>query len=316
MKNPQIPSLAIVIPTYNRAGIVYDNLQRMLPEIIEHSVHVYISDDSDNDATKTIVGSLSTQTNRIHYKRNTPALGHDKNCFATLMLAQQDYVWYLGDGMFIESGGIKKVISTLTGKGYSHLIVNSRRRKTPEGTIHFQDSNQLLAELGWHITMTGATIYSKQSISPAMITGPSKNFPQTALILYNLNTRCSVLYDSNIMIDGHPQKKSYWSKDVLNVFCDDWTNFIMSLPSKYQDQAKKTACKAHSRKTGVLDSKALFAYRRDHIFSFSSFIQHYRNLRLSSNATIASQLLASILPPKLAGAYVAARLWWKKKRHQ
>jgi len=44
--------LAIAIPTYNRCEILREDLLLILPEIIEHSIAVYISDDSSNDDTR------------------------------------------------------------------------------------------------------------------------------------------------------------------------------------------------------------------------------------------------------------------------
>jgi len=106
MKNKK---LAIAIPTYNRASIVKENILLMLNEIKRYSIPLYISDDSNNEETKLVVVDLKKEYDYIYYYKNQPGLGHDKNCIRTLALPNEEYIWYLGDSIIIEDGGIKNV---------------------------------------------------------------------------------------------------------------------------------------------------------------------------------------------------------------
>ena len=49
----QNTTLAIAIPTFNRAETVHENLLSLIPEIKEYSIPIYISDGKENDIYET-----------------------------------------------------------------------------------------------------------------------------------------------------------------------------------------------------------------------------------------------------------------------
>jgi glycosyltransferase involved in cell wall biosynthesis len=159
MKNNK---LAIAIPTYNRAAILRENILLMLGEIRRFSIPVYISDDSTNNETEIVFQEIKKVYEYIYYYKNSPSLGHDKNCLRTIGLPSEDYVWYLGDSNIIKPFGIEKILNIINNNDFDFVSVNVSTRELDLSDKLITDGNQLLFDLGWHLTMTSATIYSKR----------------------------------------------------------------------------------------------------------------------------------------------------------
>ena len=176
--------LAIAIPTYNRASILNENIELMLEEIRKYSVPIYISDDSIDNETKSIIEEFCKEYEYIYYYKNKPGLGHDKNCLRTLALPTTEYIWYLGDSIIIKPGGIKKILDIIENGNYDFVAVNAKNRNLDYPSGIYEDGNKLLTEIGWHLTLTSATIYSNkiQGLLDKLDLDNCKNFPQTALI--------------------------------------------------------------------------------------------------------------------------------------
>ena len=209
--------LAIAIPTYNRAAILKENIHLMLEEITRFSIPVYISDDSNNTDTEMWVKELKEKYSLIYYYKNTHSLGHDKNCIRTLGLPSEEYIWYLGDSIIICNNGISKILDIISSDDkYEFISVNiAGRVNLPEQV--FYESNILLTQLGWHLTLTGATIYSKKALESinTLDLNRCRNFPQTALILNNFHSGNWRLYWINDnLIYGNSRKRSYWTSEV------------------------------------------------------------------------------------------------------
>ena len=79
----------------------------------------------------------------------------------------------------------------------------------------------LLLDLGWHLTMTGVTVYSRkfhkeiQNLNLSLFT----NFPQMAIIFECFAlTKCTLVWENEVLVYGNTNKESYWKRDVFKVF--------------------------------------------------------------------------------------------------
>jgi abequosyltransferase len=296
MKNKK---LAIAIPTYNRASIVKENILLMLNEIKRYSIPLYISDDSNNEETKLVVVDLKKEYDYIYYYKNQPGLGHDKNCIRTLALPNEEYIWYLGDSIIIEDGGIKKVLDVIETTNYDFISVNTKNRNLDLTSRRFDDGNILMLDLGWHLTMSGVTIYSNkiQTLLGKLDLVKCKNFPQTALIFESfVNDTAKLFWINDNVIYGNKRKKSYWSSAIFDVFLIDWNFFITSLPNFYLDQNKMYVIKKHSEKTGLFTFMRFLDYRSQGIFSVEILKKYFGHIRFNSNVNIILLMLISLTP--------------------
>ena len=303
LKNEKLKNskLAIAIPTFNRSEILRENLLLMLDDIKDFSIPIYISDDSKDDFTFLIIKELRKLYSFIYYFKNSPSLGHDKNCFKTLGLAEEEYIWYLNDSSIIKSGGIKKILDIINSKDFDFIVVNEESRQLNIANKEFNDGNELLINLGWHLTMTGVTIYSKKNFNIIKDLNPNycKNFPQTALIFEKFtNGNCKLLWLNDKLIYGNKNKKSYWERTVFEVFLYDWCFFITNLSNYYLDANKKSTIIMHSKNSGLFTLNKFLIYRSENIFNYQILKKYFIHLKDNSNVNVLLLFVISILPKK------------------
>lgn len=304
--------LAIAIPTYNRAEILIENILYMLPEIKKYSVPIYISDDSTNKETEKKLADLKLKYPYIYYWRNDPSLGHDSNCFNTLLMPLEKYIWYLGDSMIIQYGGIQRILEIIEHYHPDFISVNAVSRNFDIRSQLYTDGNLVLRDLGWHLTMTGATIYSKSVIEPKTlpVLSKCKNFPQTAIIFNRFVSKRLCLYWVNErLIFANVNKKSYWEKKVFKIFFTDWIDCINNLDSVYTDENKQTAIISHSRKSGIFDFRGLVSYRYKGFFGVKEYVKYFQMLKKHSKVNFLIIAFIVIIPRFL---YSAVLYFFKK----
>ncbi|MBP1920720.1 glycosyltransferase family 2 protein [Youngiibacter multivorans] len=291
--------LAIAIPTYNRHLILKENLELMLPEIMEHGIKVYISDDSSNNLTGEMASELKERYPNIEYIRNDPRLGHDRNCLSTLGKPDQEYVWYLGDSQIICPGGIKRVLEVIESKACDFIVVNSLHRGIGITSKEYTDANEFFVDLAWHTTLTGATIYRKDNlfrVSYDRYLG--SNFMQLGILLQELlDSRNGICWLNENLIYGNEKKGgSYWNKQVFKVFAEDWVDFISSLPDGYSRENKVRVMKSHSDNTGLFNERSYMAYRISGKLDMKAYLKYYSKLKYATSFDIFNVLLLALTP--------------------
>jgi len=294
--------LSIAIPTYNRSEILKEDLLLMMDEIKEFSIPIYISDDSTNDNTEKVFFDLKKEYEYIYYYKNKPSLGHDKNCIATLNLPSEDYVWYLGDSIIIKKGGIKEVFRIINMQKYDFISINADGRNLNIREKVFEDGNELLVDLGWHLTMTGTTIYSKNILMnlKSLDLTKCKNFPQIAIIFKEFSKEGKKLYWLNDkIVYGNKLKRCYWRNNVFKVFLYDWNYFILNLPEYYNSENKLITIKKHSDVTGLFSLLNFASYRADGVFSLKVLTQYFKLIRNNSNVNILILFIIALIPQSL-----------------
>lgn len=282
MKNTK---LAIAIPTYNRAEILKENLLYILDDIKKYSIPIYISDDSTNKNTELMISELKKKYEYIYYYKNKPALGHDKNCFATLQLPEEEYIWYLGDSVMVKQDTIKKVLKILENEHIDFLFINEKSRKLDEASGVYDDKNKILLKFGWHLTQTGATIYSKKSLlNIANIElNKVKNFPQFVLIFKSLQEKFQIYWMNEKNISINSKKKSYWNSKVFEVFIDDWTRAVMYLQGDYEGTSLEQCILNHSKFTKIFGLIGLIKLRANGSFNKTTMSKYGKKLYIHSS---------------------------------
>lgn len=295
MKNK---TLSFVIPTFNKPEILKDNILLMLPEIKEFSIPIYVSDDSSDDNTKNMIIELQKRYEHLFYFRNIPSLGHDKNIFSTLKLTEADYVWLLGDSITLKTGAIKNTLKIIAQFGPEIIAVNVINRDLNINSAFYDDKNKVLNEFGWHLTLTGATIYSRNAISTIdeIDQGGHKNFPQVALIFNHLSVACSFYWINDRWLYSSVKKTSYWANDMFQVFIDDWSNLIRNLPESYNDGVKEKVIIEHSRKGKVFGLKSLLIARSIDVYNVRVFREYAKVLAKHSGLRMVILVMIAIIP--------------------
>ncbi len=113
-----MPSLSIVIPTYNRADKLLRLLRNIEVELSDYNlidqIQVLVSDNASSDDTQLKVASFSSVEYRLSYFRQEENIGFDGNVRFLYEIAQTDYVWFFSDDDILLPGAISKVMKGLT----------------------------------------------------------------------------------------------------------------------------------------------------------------------------------------------------------
>ena len=253
--------LSIAIPTYNRKDILCGTIDYILEEVIKNDVN----------------------------------LGHDKHFFNTISIVKEQFVWYLGDSMLIKKGVITNILNIINSSDCDFIILNEDSRTlTLQDTI-FIDYQAVLANLGWHLTMSGVTIYNLKTLKNFQNKDYSqyKNFPQTALIIdYIFKNDFKLLWFNEKCLFGNKNKKSYWSNNVFEVFLNDLESTLQN--TNIPDKFVKKIMKDHSFFTKIFSINKLIKYRSNSFYDLSKFIQYYSKIKLYTNTNLFLAFIFSI----------------------
>lgn len=295
--------LTISIPTYNRKRFLEDNLKTLLDSCQKLSIKIHISDDSTNNDTQIMIEELQNNYDCISYKKNTPSLGHDKNILEALSAPSSEYVWLVGDSLTIASNELVEILETLKMKKYDVISVNASNRRINLQTGIYDNPREIFLNFCWHMTLTGATIYSRTCISSIDHNKASqmRNFPHIFCIFkflsenntfFWLNKPVVSLNKRLIKNDG----KSYWMNDPFKVFISDWKNVLAALVDPYGIDDCKTVELKHSRMAGVFNLKALLNLRRIGAFNYKQYLKYKEDLVPHSSVNRCLIFFISIFP--------------------
>ena len=289
--------LAIAIPTFNRDEIIAKNFKHILPEIIKYSIPIYISDNSNNCKTEEFFKHVSVKYENIFYYKNHIDIGHDMNSFFILKKPKTKYVWLLGDGIFFKKDTINKILHIIKEYNPNLISVNVVNRGINIKSDLYLTPTEVIEKFGWHLTLTGASIYSQQIIKESNKIEKSnfKNFPQIPLIFNNLSQDCRFYWLNDEVIDA-PKKKGYWVGKMFEIFIDDWTNAVMNTTDFYTKSLKYKVIKDHSFKSRVFSIKALISARYENAYNLKVFFKYRKKLFIHSQLGFIILFLIALLP--------------------
>jgi len=270
----------------------------MLPEIRKFSIPIYVSDDSPNHETKDMIVELHKKYKYIFYKKNMPSLGHDKNLMKSIKLPDTDYVWLLGDSIAIEKGAISKILKTINRNRSDIIAINARGRDIDFPSGGYCNHNDVLSKFGWHLTLTGATLYSKKAVQLARELNFSsyRNFPQFSLIYHYLAEKCSFCWTNDKLIYSNKNKKSYWANNVFSVFIDDWSDAVNHLPISYNRKVQNGVIVDHSIKSNIFNIKTMLYFRGLGYYNWEEHKKYAHILSLHSGLSRVTLFIIALFP--------------------
>ena len=293
--------LSICIPTFNRPKVLKKNILSMIEELKKFSIPIFISDESNNNETEILITEIKKIYKYIFYFKQIKKLGHDKNVFHSLSLPKTEYIWLLSDSVFVNKNAIENVLNIINAHKPDLIAVNSHLRELDIKKNFYTNASHVLNDLGWHLTWTGATIYSKNVISSSNKIDKTKytNFPQIALIFTHLSGGCNFYWENNNLISSTKKDKSYWSENIFNVWLEDWRMALNNLPSCYAKSIKEKVFLEHSIKTGLFNIKSLLNLRSLGILNINTFRKYNKLLGIHSGKGTIVMWLILLIPKNL-----------------
>jgi hypothetical protein len=184
------------------------------------------------------------------------------------------------------------------------------------------DPDTILENLAWHLTLTGVTIYRNECLSRFLNSETAEKYPnfvQLGLLLEIAAKGNGMYWIDERLIDNHPKKKSYWSKNLFHVFLEDWSKTIGNIPPEYSKKSKEIALLSHSEYTGLLGQKDLEQRRIDGIFDFKTAFRYCGLWRKVTGVQWARIVLISVLPISMLEKLPKDRSslsYWKELRRK
>jgi len=299
------PLLSIVIPTYNRADFLDYCLEVHIPLAKAHNIQIFISDNASTDVTKEIVQKWMEEYPLISYHRNETNIGPDENFERALKYPETEYVWLLGDTYQIPSEGIGYLLNLISKnqKKYDVIVVNVAKRVSGIPQQDYSDQNQLLSDLGWHMTCLSSLIYNSRLIAHGnFVRYRNTNFIHIGVIFdYIANKDFLVHWAETISVQGVSIKglvRKSWQNQTFEIFTKRWPNFIFSLPS-YALETKLKCIKDHGEKSGLFKIKHLLYLRKTNILNYKTYKQYSHLFTLTIKYPKLIILLIALLPRSL-----------------
>ncbi len=121
------PTLTIVLPTYNRAGVLDKALRWMRPQVepFGNAIEVIVSNNHSTDHTTDVLRQLEgwSQARVVQPHQHVPA--HEHFLWLGTELPRAEYCWMLGDDDFPLKEGLARVLAAITAPNAAeYLILN------------------------------------------------------------------------------------------------------------------------------------------------------------------------------------------------
>ncbi len=297
------PFLSIVIPTYNRVDFLDYCLEVHIPLAKVHNIPIFISDNASTDATGEVVKRRIKEYHLIQYHRNETNLGFDGNFECALKYPQTDYVWLLGDTYQIPPDGIDYVLKLITAnkEKYEAIIFNVADRVIDIPQQDYTDQNQLLSDLGWHMTCLSSLVYSSKLITNADFERyKNTDLVQTAIIFESIANRNFLIHwVENFSVKSIKIKdlvKKSWQARTMQIWAEKWPNLILSLPPSYRLDIKMKCIKEHGIKSQTFTLMGLLKLRSENILNFKTYKHYSKIFPLSIDFSNITILIISLLP--------------------
>lgn len=291
-------TLAIAIPAYERTSGIELNILSNIDFFKETGIPIYICDDSESDNVLQKIREIQKKYPNITYHKNNKRLGHDKNLLNSLKMPSEDYVWVMGDSTVVINKMFPMILDEIELNSPDLLSVNKDSRIKSKESGFFQDRNVILEEFAWHLSYTGATIYSKKVISLAFknIKSYPANFPQVYIIFFSIANGSSFYWIQENCLTSKRSSTSYWVKNAINVFINDWSDALLSLSDTYSHDSIKKAVLSHSVQTKLFNWKIFVLLRMNNALDLAIVKKNHVRISDHSESNIFIVYLISLLP--------------------
>ncbi len=270
------PILSICIPTYNRAEYLKECLSRLSFLFSDDRVEIVISDNASSDATSGVVNAYR-HLGDITYIRQDKNIGPDRNFETVLKGGSGKYRWLLGDSTFITKHSVDLFFQVIAEQDYDYIVCGGLERTVGLPKKIYTEPNNLLAEIGWHMTWLSCLIYNERKLPVLSFERYyGSMFVQTGIVFEEFAKKESTLcFYPNIDVQsfriGEGEKTDSWIPFAFDVFCKKWYLFVFSLPLVYDYEAKWACMRNHGRKSAFFLVKNLLVLRMKNYYNIKIF---------------------------------------------
>ena len=296
------PLLSITIPTYNRADFLNYSLELHIPLAKEYNIQISIFDNASTDHTEQIVSKWMKEYPYLSYHKNETNIGPDANFERALKYPSTEYVWLLGDTYQIPDKGINYLLTLIENKRYDAIVFNLAI-KINIPTKDYNNSNLLLNNLGALMTCLSCLVYNKELIDRANFSRYyNSHFIQVGVIFEDISNKKFLIHwaqpKSIKLLEHQTLKKTNWShtSKAFEIGCEDWTNFVMSLPPSYKIHNKMKCIMDFGEISGLFTLKNLILLRIANLLNFKIFNKYKELFRFVIDFPLSLIIILSTTP--------------------
>jgi hypothetical protein len=298
------PLLAICIPTHNRRKALEECLESVLPQADAWGVGVCVSDNGSSDGAWQALEMFKLQYPWMQIMRHTRDIGFRDNLTGAVLSCHALYVWPISDKLVLLPGALEFVVADLVRLHPDAVVVNSPGRVVSTGERIYSVPQACLTELGWHITLLGATVLPRQAWVDALrLQSPNRDFPQVVALFSYLASLSApqVLFSGRFLIQVGKSAienymTSYWADRSLETWGREWYDAVMSLPALYSTDDKLQVIRSHSEHTGILGLLRLMRLRAQGQLTLQRLNADQVPLRAAVSSPWWSAVIISVAP--------------------
>jgi abequosyltransferase len=303
--------LSICIPTYNRAELLKECLENIIPEVKNYSIPIYISDNASTDNTAQVVLEFQKIYPFIYYSCNAVALSPDYNFKHVLEMSQCEYAWLLGDRSRIIDGAMAQILNVLNHDDYDLIVVNGGefkslnseelipKVKNLESKV-FRNHNDFLCELGWYITWMSCLIFGQKIRQYGDFDSfEGTSFIHVGIVLkYLSETDFSVYWDSTMRAYNVKTVASGWAINnlIFENFAFKWYQMIQSL-TQYEEKARLSSLKSIAAGNKIFSFKSMLYLRAIGQYDLNTLEKYSFYLSYTTNIPKIILIIIAITPP-------------------
>jgi len=277
--------LSIVIPTFNRAEFLDSSLEIHIPILKKYNIEICIFDNASTDNTEQVIKKWMKEYNYLSYHRHEENVGGIINFEYSLKHPETEYIWLIGDTYEIQENMVGYVLDIINNTPtVLDAIVLNLDYKIDIPTKNYSDKNLLLNDLGALMTCAAVSILNKNMINEETLRRyRTVWFTHTAIIFEYIADKGFLIHwaqtESIIGLKNEKLRKTNWSHTpkAFEVGCEDWTNFVMSLPPSYKINNKMKCIMDFGEVSGLFKLKSLLNMRGDDILNYRVY-KEYKNL--------------------------------------
>ncbi len=219
-----------------------ESIKNMIKVCKENNILIFVSDNASPDDTEDRMLKLISEFDFIHYHRHQQNIGSDDNFEFVLKMSNTKYRWLMSDTCYVDNIG--SLVNDLASDEWDGYVLNdpsTRAKFLPLSKSIYNDSREMMSEIGWHLTWISCMIYNENLIESFDFKRYKNScFNQTALMLEPLANRTSkICFDSNVIVWNLPlEKDSGWHYEVFDVMYRKWYLAVFSLPLYYSYELK------------------------------------------------------------------------------
>lgn len=294
--------LSLCIPTYNRAVILRESLEHLVPIVQGLPVEIVVLDNASPDETADICAGYPS----VRYIRNDENIGGDMNILKSYVTAANltDYVCVIGDSYRLDDRSIRLMVERLSTREYDMLILSRGASGLGNNVQCYDNPDKLMAEIGGTMDLTGTIVISSRGVREEFYRDYLwSNFIHTSMAFSFLKSIDSpkVLFCGDIVLSHTMINKdsTSWYGDAMRIFGKVWMTTIMS-QSSYDVNARLACIKAHDRHASLFTPKRLIALKERGFLDIKAVGKYVEYLPFVTDTPVSLVKVISVMPWRLS----------------